>query len=379
MTAQLDRTAPAAAGRPGGGPAHPGPCPRRRRGAARGRRRGRRPVPRRRARASTAATSASTSSSSCPASSSPACCWPRCAAAARCRCGGSGPGGHDGCCPWRPWSPSPRWRPRGSCSPPLEVARDRPGRGVERAVRHEPAARARRGRLPRRRRRVARTSTTGPSGVEEQFYLLWPVAVVLVVLGARWAARRRSAVADRALRAARTSGGPDVAGPCSSSPRSPSPRPSRGACGAPPSSQPLAYFEPWSRGWELGCRALCWPWPRPPWPACPDRSATSPAVLGLVSRRRVGAAAGRGHPVPRHRRPVPVLGTMAVVAAGTGGSTRLGRLLGAAPLRAARPALLRLVPVALAGAAAGPARPGRRPRPGGPPAAVVCAPWGWRG
>ena len=160
-------------------------------------------------------------------------------------------------------------------------------------------------------------------GVEEQFYLVWPVAVVLVVLGVRWAARRRpSARPGPASPTAALLVLTVVAVACSF------------AWGVwqTATSQPLAYFEPWSRGWELGVGALL--------------ALAAPALTALPARLRDAAAAGglltvvgaallldEGTPFPGTAALLPVLGTAAVVAAGTGGTTRVGTLLGAPAMR----------------------------------------------
>ncbi len=163
-------------------------------------------------------------------------------------------------------------------------------------------------------------------GVEEQFYLVWPVVVVLVVTAARRARGRRPRVpvssAPTGSRVALTVA--SVAAVAASF-----------AWGVwrTAESQPLAYFEPWSRAWELGAGALL--------------ALAAPALARLPRRvREVAAAAGlltvvgaallldEGTPFPGTAALLPVLGTVAVVTAGTGGSTRVGALLGTTPMRA---------------------------------------------
>lgn len=160
-------------------------------------------------------------------------------------------------------------------------------------------------------------------GVEEQFYLAWPVVVVLVVLGVHRLARRRSpgATPPRALvpallvvtaAAVAASFGWGV--------------------WQTAQSQPLAYFEPWSRGWELGVGALL-ALAAPALTRLPGRVRDAAAALGLLAVVGAALVLDEGTPFPGTAALLPVLGTAAVVAAGTGGQTRVGTLLGAAPMR----------------------------------------------
>jgi len=157
-------------------------------------------------------------------------------------------------------------------------------------------------------------------GVEEQFYLVWPVAVVLVVLAVRWATRSRTgspsrsttilaAVTVLAVLASFAWGVRQTA-----------------------SSQPLAYFEPWSRGWELGVGALL-AMAAPALAGLPGRVRDAAAALGLLTVLAAVLLLDEGTPFPGTAALLPVLGTAAVVAAGTGGGSRVGTLLGAAPMR----------------------------------------------
>ena len=161
-------------------------------------------------------------------------------------------------------------------------------------------------------------------GVEEQFYLVWPVTVVAVVLCVRWAtscsARARPlprvtptpvlAVVTAGLVLASFAWGVRQTG----------------------SSQPLAYFEPWSRGWELGVGALL-AMAAPALAGLPARARDAAAALGLLTVLAAAVLLDEGTPFPGTAALLPVLGTAAVVAAGTGGGSRVGTVLGAAPLR----------------------------------------------
>lgn len=168
-------------------------------------------------------------------------------------------------------------------------------------------------------------------GVEEQFYLVWPVAVLLLVLAVRWASRRRTLPAGHDGSAG--SGLPasttrvllvvtSVAVAASF------------AWGVwlTQSSQPLAYFQPFSRAWELGVGALL-ALAAPALAGLPGRVRDVAAVLGLATVVAAALVLDEGTPFPGTAALLPVLGTAAVVAAGTGGGSRLGTLLGARPLR----------------------------------------------
>ena len=158
-------------------------------------------------------------------------------------------------------------------------------------------------------------------GVEEQFYLVWPVAVVVLVLVVRWATRRRGGSASRGTTAVLTVVTVTAV---------------LGSFGwgvwQTAESQPLAYFEPWSRGWELGVGALL-ALAAPALAGLPGRVRDVAAALGLLTVLAAVLLLDEGTPFPGTAALLPVLGTAAVVAAGTGGGSRVGTLLGAAPMR----------------------------------------------
>ncbi|WP_380167808.1 acyltransferase family protein [Jannaschia sp. R86511] len=162
--------------------------------------------------------------------------------------------------------------------------------------------------------------------VEEQFYLVWPVLVVALVLALR-------------LR-----------------PRGSGPRPAPGSVPAVPlvpvlavvtgvlvaasfvygvlltaQSQPLAYFLPWTRVWELGVGALL-AMAAVHLARLPQLMRAGLAVAGLAAVLLACVLLDGSTPFPGTAALLPVLGTAAVVAAGTGGSSVLGRALSVGPL-----------------------------------------------
>ncbi|MFC3688050.1 acyltransferase family protein [Aquipuribacter hungaricus] len=163
-------------------------------------------------------------------------------------------------------------------------------------------------------------------GVEEQFYVVWPVAVVLLVLVGGLLARRRGRPAPRGR------GTGDL--PVLLVPLTVVAVLASFAWGVwqTAQSQPLAYFEPWSRGWELGVGALL-AIAAPALAGLPGRVREAAAVVGLAAVLLAALVLDEGTPFPGTAALLPVLGTAAVVAAGTGGTTRLGALLGTAPMR----------------------------------------------
>lgn len=138
-------------------------------------------------------------------------------------------------------------------------------------------------------------------GVEEQFYLLAPV--VLVVL-ARWR-RARLAVVAGAVGASLL------------------------ACVVTTSTDPsAAFYLPWFRGWELGLGGLLALWSR----SVPASVRTPLAGVGLLAV--LVAIFGFSHATrfPGAAALLPTLGTLALLAAGA--HTPIARALSVAPLRA---------------------------------------------
>ncbi|MGJ7440576.1 acyltransferase family protein [Aquipuribacter sp. MA13-6] len=97
-------------------------------------------------------------------------------------------------------------------------------------------------------------------------------------------------------------------------------------------AQPLAYFLPWSRAWELGVGALvalgAVRLARLPGPV---REVLAP--VGLLAVLLACVLLDSSTPFPGTAALLPVLGTAAVLVAGLGGSTALGRLLSVGPMR----------------------------------------------
>jgi len=163
--------------------------------------------------------------------------------------------------------------------------------------------------------------------VEEQFYLLWPLVVLGLALLAGALGRRRRAgssgiggthrvplalfgtVTAVLVVASFTAGVRQTV-----------------------ESQPLAYFWPWTRGWELGVGALL-AVGAPLAARCPRALREVLAVGGLGAVGLAVLVLDDGTPFPGTAALLPVLGTAAVVLAGTGGSSWLGGALASAPLR----------------------------------------------
>ena len=263
----------------------------------------------------------------------------------------SGPAASAGCC--RPRCSSLR-RDRGrrpGCSCPRPVGRSRRTRSARpRCTSRTGSCAADAGRLPRRRRtRPRRCSTSGRCRVEEQFYLVWPVLMLLLV-----------GASPAAAPLAHRRGGRRRARPSSSPPRSPT---RSRATAADPAA---AYFVTPTRAWELGvgallalvaapgrarltpagrARPLAWAGSAPiAWPPCVYTGATPfpgwPALLPVARR-------GRGDRAPARPR---------------------GRWSPAAPARAAAGAVARRhlllgLPLALADDRARPLRQRLAPRP----------------
>jgi peptidoglycan/LPS O-acetylase OafA/YrhL len=169
-------------------------------------------------------------------------------------------------------------------------------------------------------------------GVEEQFYLVWPLVVAAVVAGSALLARRRA-------RSAGTGPGTGVAGPVAV------------LAGVTAlavvasfvagllvtvSAQPMAYFLPWTRGWELGVGALL-ALVAPLLVRTPRAVREVLAVAGLVAVVAACLLLSEATPFPGTAALLPVLGTAAVVAAGTGVGdgrpTVLARALSVRPMQ----------------------------------------------
>ncbi|HEU0286772.1 MAG TPA: acyltransferase family protein [Nocardioidaceae bacterium] len=156
--------------------------------------------------------------------------------------------------------------------------------------------------------------------VEEQFYLVWPALIILVLVGAG----HRASVVRRRLRWL----GLLAAGLAAAS--------FAWSIATTPTDPTGAYFATTTRGWELGAGALL---------AFAGRSLhmlsgamrTVLAVLGLASIAIAAVTFTDHTPVPGYAMALPVAGTVAVLAAGSGIPDRSGpilvRLLGRQPLR----------------------------------------------
>lgn len=157
--------------------------------------------------------------------------------------------------------------------------------------------------------------------VEEQFYLVWPLLVLGLVLLLRLTARGGRGPGGRAVVPVLgvvtgvlvlVSFGYGVV--------------------LTAQAQPLAYFLPWTRAWELGVGALV--------ALGAVRLARLPgalreglAVAGLAAVLLACVLLDSSTPFPGTAALLPVLGTAAVVVAGLGGPTALGRLLSVGPMR----------------------------------------------
>ena len=157
--------------------------------------------------------------------------------------------------------------------------------------------------------------------VEEQFYLVWPTLLVLVlVIGAR---RRAANVRRRLLWLGLVAAGLTAASFAWS-------------VQTTPTDPTGAYFSTATRGWELGAGALLALAGRS-LPLLGGMTRAVLAALGLASIA-VAAATFTDHtPVPGYHMALPVVGTAALLAAGSGIPDRSGplvvRLLGRQPLR----------------------------------------------
>ena len=102
------------------------------------------------------------------------------------------------------------------------------------------------------------------------------------------------------------------------------------------SAQPMAYFLPWTRGWELGVGALL-ALVAPLLVRTPRAVREALAVAGLVAVVAACLLLSEATPFPGTAALLPVLGTAAVVAAGTGVGdgrpTLLARALSVRPMR----------------------------------------------
>ena len=173
--------------------------------------------------------------------------------------------------------------------------------------------------------------------VEEQFYLVWPLLLLLLV-GGSGLALRAWPVAFRRIALAL---GVVIAGSLWLS---------WVQTGA---TSPFAYFGLHTRAWELGVGAAL-ALLRPMLPMLTRRAAEGMALIGLVMVLGSAVAMDESTPFPGTAALVPVLGTALLVAAGArlpDGLVSSTSVPPASPVR--RPDLLRLVPVALAGARAG--------------------------
>ncbi|HKE68132.1 MAG TPA: acyltransferase, partial [Nocardioidaceae bacterium] len=157
--------------------------------------------------------------------------------------------------------------------------------------------------------------------VEEQFYLVWPTLLVLVlVIGAR---RRAANVRRRLLWLGLVAAGLTAASFAWS-------------VQTTPTDPTGAYFSTATRGWELGAGALLALAGRS-LPLLGGMTRAVLAALGLTSIA-VAAATFTDHtPVPGYHMALPVVGTAALLAAGSGIPDRSGplvvRLFGRQPLR----------------------------------------------
>ncbi|MEV0842841.1 acyltransferase family protein [Actinocatenispora sera] len=150
--------------------------------------------------------------------------------------------------------------------------------------------------------------------VEEQFYLVWPVVVIAVVL---WCRYRHVALRPRLVVALGTLAAASFAYAVAQV---------ADAAGA-------AYFSTLTRGWELAAGGLLALVP-PAAFARVRRFATPAAVLGLAAIAIATVGYSDDTPFPGTTALLPVLGTVAVIAAGTAVvDTAPGRLLSLPPVR----------------------------------------------
>lgn len=150
--------------------------------------------------------------------------------------------------------------------------------------------------------------------VEEQFYLVWPLALLCLFL----AVRRRPRVALRAATVFVV-----IAFVVSLI----------ASIVITASSQPTAYYATHTRVWELAggaFLALTLPW----WRKVGARTATACAALGLGSIVASGFAFGHDTAFPGYAALAPVLGTMLLIVAGTAhGSNLVSALISTAPFQ----------------------------------------------
>jgi peptidoglycan/LPS O-acetylase OafA/YrhL len=169
-------------------------------------------------------------------------------------------------------------------------------------------------------------------GVEEQFYLAWPVVVAGVVTGCALLARRRARAAGASARGGVSGPVVVLAGVTAVAVVASF----VAGVAVTVSTQPMAYFLPWTRGWELGVGALL-ALIAPLLVRTPHAVREALAVAGLVAVVAACLLLSEATPFPGTAALLPVLGAAAVVAAGTGVGdgrpTVLGRALSVRPMR----------------------------------------------
>lgn len=157
--------------------------------------------------------------------------------------------------------------------------------------------------------------------VEEQFYLVWPLLVVGLLLLVRLLPRLGARSAGDAFVPLLTAVTAVLVAVSF-------------AYGVvlTAQAQPLAYFLPWTRAWELGVGALV-ALGAVRLARLPGRVREVLAPAGLLAVLLACVLLDSSTPFPGTAALLPVLGTAAVVVAGLGGTTVLGRLLSAGPMR----------------------------------------------
>ena len=155
--------------------------------------------------------------------------------------------------------------------------------------------------------------------VEEQFYLVWPVLLGVLVFGITKRSRRRSARSHEPTGRVVASLGVLIAVSFYWSVKQTHEAPT------------AAFFSTFTRAWELAVGALLAISPVARVPASVGAALSWAGAAGVVAS---GALFTADTPFPGSAALLPVLSTAAIIAGGTGGSRRgVGRLLGAPPLR----------------------------------------------